>query len=115
MSRACRAGGFTLIEVMVAVFLLSVMSLALSSTLVSTQRARARSERWLQATQLAAEGIEQLRAGQALSAVGIAAGFERSGEVTPWNGQLGLYRLEVTVSWNDGAPQKFQLATLARR
>jgi prepilin-type N-terminal cleavage/methylation domain-containing protein len=107
--------GFTLIEVLVAVALLAVMALSLTQTLIASQQARARSERWAQATQLAAAGIEQLRAGHTPGLSGVAGGFDRRVEVTPWTGHAGLVRLAVTVSWDDGAAQRLQLTTLARR
>jgi hypothetical protein len=99
---------------MVATVLLSTIALGLTTTLVQAQRVRAASERWMLAIQLAAEGIEHLRAGQLLGPVP-APGFERSGGAAPWDGHLGLQRLEVTVSWDDGQPHRFQLITLARR
>lgn len=110
-----RVRGFTLVEVIIAVFLLSVIALGLTNTLIGAQRARVVSERWMQATQLAAEGIEQLRAGQALEPTRIAGYFDRASRVVAWNDHPGLSRLEVTVSWNDGAPRSFQLTTLVRR
>ena len=115
MSVAADKRGVTLIEVLVAVVLLSTMALALTQTLIASQRARAVSERWIQATQLAAEGLEQLRAGHALRPLRNAGDFERRGEVTAWHGHDGLLLLAVTVSWNDGAPQECQLSTLVRR
>ncbi len=105
--------GFTLVEVMVAVVLLSVVALGLTATLISTQRALAVSEKWMRATQFAAEGIEQSRAGQSLSVV--PDGFARSVRIAPWNGHVGVLRLEVTVAWNDGGARSLQLTTLVRR
>lgn len=98
-----------------ALALLSAVALALTTTLVATQRARAVSEQWMQAALLAAEGVEQLRAGQAPGPVRAAGGVDRSATVVPWNGHPGLWRLEVAVTWNDGEPRRFQLVTLARR
>jgi prepilin-type N-terminal cleavage/methylation domain-containing protein len=112
---AGRQRGFTLIEVLMAVVLLSTMALALTRTLIASQRARAVSERWMQATQLAAEGIEQLRAGQPVGPIRILGDFDRRGEVTPWMGNDRLVRLAVTVSWNDGEAHDFQLTTLMHR
>ncbi len=110
-----RTEGFTLVELLVAVLLLSVVALGLSRTLASTGQALSRSRKWMQATQLAVEGMEQLRAGQAPAAPAGAGSFERSVATAPWNGHPGLRRLEVTVSWNDGDMHTFQLVTLARR
>ena len=109
------AAGFSLVETMVATLLLSAIALAVTQTLVGALQARARNERWMQATQLATEGIEQLRAGHTLLPLAADAGFERSGIVTPWNAHPGLRHVEVTVSWNDGDPHSFQLTTLARQ
>ena len=113
MAARYSARGLTLIEVMVAVVLLAIIALGLTTTLISTQRALMVSERRMRATQLAAEGLEQSRAGQSLSAV--PDGFARSVLVVPWNDHAGLRRLEVTVSWDDGEPHSLHLATLARR
>ena len=110
-----RAAGFSLVEVTVALLLLVIMALGLSSTLIAAQRARADSERWMQATQLAAEGMEQLRAGHALAPVTIPGDFTRSSSITPWSNHPGLYRLEVTVTWMDYPSRSFRLLTLARR
>jgi prepilin-type N-terminal cleavage/methylation domain-containing protein len=107
--------GFTLIELLVALALLSGLALALSTTLITTHRLLAASGKRMQAAQLAAEALEQLRAGQAPSAVSLAGNFERSTLVTPWGGHPDLRRLEVTVSWNDGDTHTLQLVTLARR
>jgi prepilin-type N-terminal cleavage/methylation domain-containing protein len=115
VTRAGRQRGFTLIEVLMAVVLLSTMALALSRTLIASQRARAASERWMQATRLAAEGIEQLRAGQPVGPSRVPGDFDRRGEVTAWNDDDRLVRLAVTVSWNDGEPHDFQLTTLVHR
>ena len=100
---------------MVATAMLSAIALALTQTLVGALHARARNERWMQATQLAAAGIEQLRAGHALGPVDASTGFDRTGSATPWSGHLGVLRLDVTVAWNDGEPHSFQLSTLARQ
>ncbi|MFN8627444.1 MAG: prepilin-type N-terminal cleavage/methylation domain-containing protein [Candidatus Binatia bacterium] len=109
------SGGFTLVELLVALLVLSVAALGLASTLASTGRALSLSRKWMQATQLAAEGMEQLRAGQALGSSGVLGGFERSVVTAPWDGHPALQRLEVTVSWNDGEAQTFRLVTLVRR
>jgi prepilin-type N-terminal cleavage/methylation domain-containing protein len=109
------AGGFTLVELLVAVLLLSVVALGLSSTLASTGKALRLSRKWMQATQVGAEGMEQLRAGQGADPIGGASGFDRSVVTTPWNGHPGLQRVEVTVSWDDGEEHTFRLVTLVRR
>jgi prepilin-type N-terminal cleavage/methylation domain-containing protein len=107
--------GFTLIELLVALALLSAVALGLSTTLITTHRALTASGKWMQAAQLAAEGLEQLRAGQIPGSGPLAGDFERSASMMPWDGHPGLSRLEVTVSWNDGDTHTLRLVTLARR
>ena len=107
--------GFTLIELLIALTLLSTVALGLSTTLITTHRALTASGKRMQAAQLAAEGLEQLRAGQVPGDVHLAGDFERSAMMTPWGGHPDLRRLEVTVSWNDGDTHTLQLVTLARR
>ena len=109
------SGGFTLIELLIAVALLSTVALGLSTTLVTTHRVLTASGKRMQAAQLAAEGLEQLRAGKVPSRAPLAGDFERSVLVTPWGRHPDLRRLEVTVSWNDGDTHTLQLVTLARR
>jgi Tfp pilus assembly protein PilV len=113
--RQWTVAGFSLIEVMVATLFLSAVALAVTQTLVGAMHVRAQSERWMQAAQLAAEGIEQLRAGHTLRPISSSTGFERSGTAAPWSGHPGVQRLEVTVSWSDGAPHSVQLHTLVRQ
>ena len=100
---------------MVATLLLSTIALAVTQTLVNALQVRARSERWMQATQLATEGIEQLRAGHSLRSLPASSGFVRSATTAAWSGHPGVQRLDVTVSWNDGEPHTFQLTTLVRQ
>ncbi len=115
MTLARAQNGSTLIELLMAVLLLSTMALTLTQTLIAAQRARTASERWTQAALLAAEGVEQLRAGHALGPIRIAGGFSRHAEVSPWSGHDRLVQLAVTVVWNDGADHDFRLVTLERR
>jgi len=104
-----------LVEVLVAVLLLSVIALGVTTTLVSAQHARGVSEQSMHATQLSIEGIEQLRAGQGLDNSQVPPGFDRAGTVVPWANHPGLYRIEVSVSWSDGIAHTFELVTLAQR
>ena len=109
--------GFTLIEVMVALLLLSMFALGLTSTFARTQRTLRVSEQWMQAVQLAAEGLEQLRAGQAPGPLRFTGPivYQRTATAEPWGDHLGLQYLEVTVTWDEGDAHLFRLATLARR
>src|SRR5262249_16084549 len=107
------SGGFTLVEVIVATALLATIALGLTSTLVAAQRGRAQSEQSMYAVQLAAEGLEQLRAGQSPRDT-LLPGFTRIARATSWSGHPGLDQLEVSMSWNDGVARTLHLSTLAR-
>jgi prepilin-type N-terminal cleavage/methylation domain-containing protein len=109
---AAVAPGFTLIEVLVALTLLSVIGMALASVLLGAQRTQRTSAGWMLAVQLAADGLEQLRAGRTLASA--PPGFSRLGSVTP-TGVAGLQRLEVTVEWDDGALRRYQLSALVQQ
>lgn len=109
------AAGFTLIEVLVAVGLLSIIALALAQTLVTSMRSAMASGRWIRATQLAAEGMERLRAGDAATTVAALGEFERQATVAAWSSDPRLRRLEVNVTWNDGESHVVRLISLARR
>ena len=113
MNRVCREAGFGLVELLVALTLLSTIALALTSTIVTCHQARNRNERWMRATTLAAEGLEQLRAGQALSTIPQPTIFARRGNNQGLGGLPGLRRIDVSVSWNDGQDQTLQLSALA--
>jgi type II secretory pathway pseudopilin PulG len=105
----------TLVEMLVAVSLLSMIALALTTTIVACQRARAVSERWMRAVSLAVEGVEQLRAGHSLTALpGELARFSRAGIVQAAEFPT-LLRAQVSVSWNDGQSHTLHLSTLVYR
>jgi type II secretory pathway pseudopilin PulG len=98
--------GFTLVEAVVALFLVSVTALALTQCLLTAQRAQRESGRWMRAVALAEQAIEQARAagsdgGDALG------GYERrwiSADAGP-----GLRRVEAEVTWDS---HRFHLQTL---
>src|SRR5262245_33585013 len=106
--------GFTVIEVLVAVAIFTVLATALAQTLVHSQQARASSARWLRATQLAEERLERLRAGDRSDDPAPLGEFTRRwhGEAGP--GAPGLERLDVQVDWEDRGARHFALAALAR-
>ena len=109
------AAGFTLVEVLMVLLVLSTTALALSNTLTSAHHTLGNSGRWMRAIELAAAGMEQVRAGQTLRPLDADAPFQRSSQIQPWPGHSDLYRVEVTVSWDDGESQQFRLSTLMRR
>ena len=103
--------GWTLVEVLVAMSLLALMSMAASQLLVGALRARERAEVRLRAVLLAAQAIELLRAGHIPGEVGDP--YRRSAEINPWPGLAGLRRVEVVVLWKaDASEHSVRLATL---
>jgi len=112
MIRAPRAAGFTLVEVMVALVLLAIVALGVTTTLISTQRALRENARWMQATQLAAQALERYRTGPGVDPAP-APGFLCTLRSAPWEGHPGVQRVEVSVSWDDGV-HSVHLITLVR-
>ena len=107
--------GFTLLEALVAVLLLGITAAAVSRVCVQSQRARRLSESHMRATLLAAQGLEQLRAGSLAGGVPAMDDFVLSVTEHGWNGRTDLKHAEVTVTWNDGPKHTLRLHTLARR
>jgi len=114
MSRRGETGG-SLIEVLIALLVFSVVATGLAQTLVVGLRARRTSGDWMKATQLAVEGIEQIRSGGG-AVVGETLGrFHRSVRIQDGVAALPLERIDVTVEWQDDGPKEFTLSVLRRR
>jgi prepilin-type N-terminal cleavage/methylation domain-containing protein len=111
---AAGARGFTVIELLVAVAIFGVLAAGLAQTLIRAQQVRTSSARWMQATQLAEERLERLRAGDRTDDTGPIGAFMRSWQTQPALDQPGLERLDVVVTWEDGGRQRFGLSALAR-
>jgi Tfp pilus assembly protein PilV len=108
MMRRRRSGGFTLLEAMVALLLLSLTALALSECLLASQRMQQESGRWMRAVALAEQAVEQARAGAA-NGDDVVGLFARR-----WSSSLagvGLWRVEVVVAWQG---REYRLTTLVR-
>lgn len=98
--------GFTLIEAMVALLLVSVTALALTHCLLAAQRAQLQSGRWMHAVSLAEQAIEQARASRS------GGGDALGGYARHWtcaDAGPGLRRLEAEVTWQS---QSFRIQTL---
>src|SRR5262245_6794549 len=98
--------GFTMIEAMVALVLLSFSALALSEGLLASHRMQKESGRWMRAVTLAEEAIERARA-RAGSGVDVIGPYERR-----WSSSAAgpaLRRLEAEVRWES---HSFALQTL---
>lgn len=102
--------GFTLIEVMVALVLLSFAAIGLANCLVVAQRAQVESGRWMRALSLAEEGVERARA-NGCGAADVVEAYSR----TCTTSGSGLERIEVAVSWSLPVRREVRLATMVRR
>jgi Tfp pilus assembly protein PilV len=106
--------GATIIEILVATVIFAAVATGAAQALAVAERARQTSELAMRAAQLAGEGLERLRCG----ARGVNG--ERIGAFTRgWTSQvvdplLGIERLDVNVSWQDGGERTLTLSSLAR-
>jgi len=108
--------GFSLIEVLVALALLSTVAASLAGALHQAAHARKLSRDILYATELAADTIEAWRSGAPGEIIPIDdARFQRSIRILPDPETATLHEIEVSVSWTDGRPHTVQLRTSARR
>jgi type IV pilus assembly protein PilV len=109
-----RTEGFTLIEVMIGMVILTIISLGLASLTVSTIRGNAFSQRLTTATTLAQDRLEQIKRlgyGNAATAVGTEAygtiasftGFRRVTEVATNTPVTNVTTVTVTVYWASDA------------
>ncbi len=106
--------GFSLIEILVSLFLFSVLALSISASIMNALRADTISENLTQATILAQDKLEELSAG-----FGSRSGsdFPRLGFVRTWNMTAsappgGPAGAEVSVSWTDSQPHTISVATI---
>lgn len=104
--------GFALIELMVALVIFAIVATGLAQTLAAAQRARWTSERWMQATQLAEERLERVRAGDLVEATIEVDGFRVSSRGEPAPGYDGLRLVTIAVVWPDRGEQTFVLRSL---
>ena len=112
MGRSAPCGGFTLVEVLVAVAILAVILLGLAASATSVVRANRTSYFNTIAANLAQDKLEELRAktpadvipgGPVVDTV-YGAAFTRSWTVAADSPMNGLKRVEITVAWTDYVP-----------
>lgn len=112
--RQWRQEGSSLIEVLIALLVFSIVATALAQTLLVALRARRTSGYWMQATQLAVEGVERARSGQPGPDAETLGMFERHLRTEPGDASLPLERVDVSVDWQDDGPKEFTLSLLQR-
>lgn len=120
-------GGFTLIEVLVAmsIFAIAVLGLAMGAT--SVMRANQTGLYTTIATNLAQDRLEELKSRTAAninttgspenkSVSGVPVTFTRSWTVTSTcNGVTGLTCIDVTVSWTDYTSRNVQISSAVKQ
>ncbi len=105
--------GFTLLEVLVAVTILSFASLAMAKLQVGTLQANAYAKRRTIALNFAQDKIEKVRGGQACNAASLVYGsLSFSLACLSVTGPNNTRNVTVTVSWSDPTQQSVQIQTL---
>jgi prepilin-type N-terminal cleavage/methylation domain-containing protein len=114
MTPNCRRseGGLTLIELLVAICVGGIVALALTQQVIMAHSARRTGARWMRATQLAAERLERLRAGDRGEDDDIPAGFTVSSQASTEPDYPDLEQVAVTVVWQDRDEKHFTLEAL---
>ena len=108
------ASGFSLIEVLVAVLLFSLLALSISASLTNLLRVDTSSERLNRATVLAQNKLEELSAGFGArnGSDTPQPGFSRTWSIVASHPPGSTARAEVRVSWLDPQARTISLATL---
>ena len=108
------ASGFSLIEVLVAVLLFSLLALSIGASITNLLRVDTSSERLNRATVLAQNKLEELSAGFGARSGSDTPqpGFSRTWSTTPNQPPGSTARAEVRVSWQDPHDRTISLATL---
>ena len=104
--------GVTLIELLVATCIGCVVGLALSQQVIMAHGARRSGAKWMRATQLAAERLERVRAGDRSKDDDPHHGFAVSWQSHAVPGYPDLAQVAVTVVWEDHGEERFTLEAL---
>lgn len=107
--------GSSLLEVLVAMAIFAIVSVALTSSITSSIRISHASERLTQATVFAHDILETLSARPAARVSGTdtpQSGFTRTWTAAPDVPQPGVTQIDVTVSWTDYHPRVITLSTV---
>lgn len=108
-----RNRGFTLLEVLVAMTILSFASLAMAKLQVGTIQSNAYAKRRTIALNFAQDKVEKVRSGQACSAGTLIYGtLTFSLACTSVSGPNNTQSVTIVVSWSDPTAQSVQIQTL---
>ena len=115
--------GMTLIEVMVAMIILAIALAWLAPTLIVSMRGNRVGADVTLASTLAQDKLEELRNESFLSLMADSTGQDtvgtmvRNWTITPENGQDGLARIVLTLSWQDdkGKDHQVEFVTMQAR
>jgi len=108
--------GFTLVEVLIALFILSFVLLSLSATVISVMRATSQSKGMATATILAQDRMESLK-NLKFSALASGSDSAMTGNVTyhrEWtvSDSDTIKTITVSVGWSDPLSRKVSITTL---
>lgn len=101
--------GSSLIELVVALLLLSLVTAAVASALIGSQRISTSNQRRMRALLLAADAIETARSGAARTL--LPEGYRLRVDVVDTE-PSGLRRADAEVIWDDGGEQSIRLSSL---
>jgi prepilin-type N-terminal cleavage/methylation domain-containing protein len=107
--------GFSLLEILVALTVFSIASVALTSGVTTSIRANNTSEHLTQATILAQDKLEALLASGLTFTAGSdapRAGFTRTWTIATDTPQVGVSQLAVSVSWTDYGSHSITVTTV---
>ena len=107
--------GISLLEILVALTVFSIASVALTSGVVTSIRVNNTSEHLTQATILAQDKLEALLAAAPIFAAGNdtpRSGFTRTWTITSDTPQAGVSQINVSVSWADSSSHTITVTTV---
>lgn len=116
------SSGFTLVEVLVAMGVFSLMLLGLAAGMTTAMRANQTSYLSAVATSLAQDKLEELQAknppdiapGGPVTSTVAGVTFARSWTVAANSPAVGLRRIDVTVSWKDYTERSLTAAAVIK-
>lgn len=107
--------GSSLVEMLVAIVLLSTLTTALTQTLIAAHRNRSALRRSTTIVRLAEAGLEQIKSIGRVDPLDQGTEFFRDGTLEIWAEDLGLYRAQVRVGSKSSPSIQLELVTLVRR